>query len=70
MTTIVIALVATLKPVDRLSKLSLMRDIVFYLAAAFWTFNLLWKSKTNLWNAIGKLIDIEVQSYMAFHAAY
>ena len=54
-TTVLIGAVAMVKPVH-LAQLPFMRDIVFYLAAAYWTFCLLWNGGINIWNASGKAV--------------
>ena len=51
-TTIVVGAVAISKPFT-LTRRPYMRDIVFYLAAVYWTFFVLWDNKMDIYNSIG-----------------
>ena len=59
-TTIVVGAVTITKPFS-LTQRPFLRDIIFYMFAAFWTFYLLWTGSVNIYHAVG---------FVAFYAFY
>lgn len=55
MTTVVAGSVALVKPLTVASR-PFLRDVIFYMAAVFWTFNMLYKRKVLLGEALGVLL--------------
>ena len=53
MTTIVVGAVSFGQPFT-LTQRPFLRDIIFYTAAVYWTFYLLWSGHINIGNAAGK----------------
>ena len=51
-TTVVVGAVTVTKPFT-LTKRPFLRDIIFYIAAVFWTFYLLWHNTMTLYHAVG-----------------
>ena len=60
MTTIVVGAVTITKPFT-LTQRPFLRDIIFYMFAAYWTFYLLWTGYVNIYHAVG---------FVAFYAFY
>ncbi len=52
MTTVVVGAVTITKPFS-LTQRPFLRDIIFYMAAVFWTFYLLWTNYVNIFHAVG-----------------
>ena len=59
-TTIVVGAVTITKPF-MLTQRPFLRDVIFYMFAAFWTFYLLWTGYVNIYHAVG---------FVAFYAFY
>lgn len=57
MTTVVAGSVALVKPFTVASR-PFLRDVIFYMAAVFWTFNILYKREISLQEALGLLLCI------------
>ena len=55
MTTIVVGAVTITKPFT-LTQRPFLRDIIFYLFAAYWTFYLLWTGYVNIYHAVGFVV--------------
>lgn len=55
MTTVVAGSVALVKPFTVASR-PFLRDVIFYMAAVFWTFNVLYKREIFLEEALGLLL--------------
>lgn len=53
-TAVVAGTIAIIHPFDAMQR-PFLRDIVFYLAAVFWTFSVMWDKKITKIEAIGKL---------------
>ncbi|XP_067651064.1 mitochondrial sodium/calcium exchanger protein-like isoform X2 [Haliotis asinina] len=51
-TTIVAGVIAVVCPFDSMQR-PFLRDVIFYLAAAFWTFYILWKKEITKFEALG-----------------
>ena len=52
-TTIVVGAVVISKPFT-LTRRPYMRDLIFYLAAVYWTFFVLWENRMNIWISLGE----------------
>ena len=59
-TTIVVGVVTITKPFT-LTQRPFLRDIIFYMFAAYWTFYLLWSGYVNIYHAVG---------FVAFYVFY
>lgn len=62
MTTVVAGSVALVKPFNVASR-PFLRDVIFYMAAVFWTFNILYKREILLEEALGLLLCF----FVCFH---
>lgn len=52
-TTVVAGVIAVVCPFDAMQR-PFLRDVIFYLAAAFWTFYILWKKTITKFEALGE----------------
>lgn len=52
-TTIVAGAISFTRPFKMVER-PFLRDVIFYLAAAFWTFKVLYVGEIYLWEAVGK----------------
>ena len=54
-TTVVAGTIAIIQPFDAMQR-PFLRDIIFFLAATFWAFQILWKKEITKYESIGKLL--------------
>ncbi|KAK6190037.1 hypothetical protein SNE40_001984 [Patella caerulea] len=54
-TTVVAGVIAIVRPFDAMQR-PFLRDVIFYLAAVFWTFYILWKKEITKYESIGFIL--------------
>ena len=54
-TTVVAGTIAIIQPFDAMQR-PFLRDIIFFLAATFWAFQILWKKEITKYEAIGEIV--------------
>ena len=52
-TTVVAGTIAIIQPFDAMQR-PFLRDVIFFLAATFWAFQILWKKEITKFEAIGE----------------
>ena len=57
-TTVVAGTIAIIQPFDAMQR-PFLRDVIFFLAATFWAFQILWKKEITKFEAIGKEYYLE-----------
>ena len=55
-TTVVVGAVVVSKPFT-LTRRPYMRDLIFYLAAVYWTFFVLWENRMSIWISLGEWVE-------------
>lgn len=65
MTTVVAGSIALVKPFTVASR-PFLRDVIFYMAAVFWTFTILYKGYITLGETVGAIIVINLNTSMHF----
>ena len=53
MTTVVVGAIATVKPFHVMER-PFLRDVIFYLAAVFYAFYIMWKKSITIYEAVGE----------------
>ena len=56
-TTVVAGTIAIIQPFDAMQR-PFLRDVIFFLAATFWAFQILWKKEITKFEAIGEIVII------------
>lgn len=64
-TTVVAGSIALIKPFTVASR-PFLRDVIFYMAAVFWTFNILYKGHISMGEAVGLITVIHLPKIYTF----
>ena len=63
MTTVVAGFIAIICPFDSMQR-PFLRDMIFYIAAVFWTFCVLWDKKITKLEAIGSVFCLNYTKFI------